>query len=70
MLYRKNVGPLERGARLLAGAVIVAVSLTQLGFTPLGLVLAASGVCGALTGLIGFCPACALVGRKPVEGPG
>ena len=70
MLYRKNVGPLERGARLLAGAVIVAVSLTQLGFTPLGLVLAASGVCTALTGLFGFCPACALVGRKPVEGPG
>ena len=67
MLYRKNVGPLERGARLLAGAVIVAVSLTQLGFTPLGLVLAANGLILGLTGLFGFCPACALAGRRPVE---
>ena len=23
----------------------------------------------ALTGLIGFCPACAMAGRKPLEGP-
>ena len=23
----------------------------------------------ALTGLFGFCPACAMVGRKPLDGP-
>ena len=69
MFYRKNVGPLERAARLLGGALIVACALTLAGLTPLGLVLAASGVMAALTGLIGFCPACAMAGRKPLEGP-
>ncbi|TWO70702.1 DUF2892 domain-containing protein [Caenimonas sedimenti] len=69
MLYRKNVSPLERAARLLGGALIVACALTQVGFTPLGLVLAASGVVTALTGLFGFCPACAMAGRRPLEEP-
>ncbi|MES2512221.1 MAG: DUF2892 domain-containing protein [Pseudomonadota bacterium] len=69
MFYRKNVGSRERWGRLLGGALIVACSLTQIGFNPLGLVLAVSGVFTALTGLIGFCPACAMAGRKPVEGP-
>ena len=68
MLYRKNVNVLERWARLLGGALIVACALTQLGMTPLGLVLAASGVFVALTGVLGFCPTCALAGRKPIEG--
>ena len=27
-----------------------------------------SGVLTALTGLIGFCPACAMAGRKSLEG--
>jgi hypothetical protein len=26
--------------------------------------LAAMGICVALTGLVGFCPACAIVGRQ------
>jgi len=68
MFYRKNVGPKEGWGRLLGGALIVACSLTLIGTTPLGLVLVASGVFTALTGLIGFCPACAMVGRKSVEG--
>ncbi len=37
--------------------------------TTLGLLLAGAGVFTALTGLVGFCPACALAGRKPLEGP-
>jgi hypothetical protein len=43
-------------------------SLTQIGLTLLGLVLAIGGVLTALTGLIGFCPACAMAGRKSIEG--
>ena len=35
----------------------------------LALVLAASGVFTALTGLFGFCPACAIAGRKALESP-
>lgn len=67
MLYRKNLGSKEGWARVATGALIVACSLTQIGTTPLGLVLAASGVFTALTGLFGYCPACAMAGRKPIE---
>ena len=69
MFYRKNMGSKEGRARVIGGALIAACSLTQIGLTPLGLVLAASGALTALTGLIGFCPACAMAGRKPLEGP-
>jgi len=44
-------------------------SLTQIDLTLLGLVLAISGVLTALTGLFGFCPACAMAGRKSLEDP-
>lgn len=67
MVYRKNVGSKESVARVLGGLLIVACSLTQIGTTPLGLVLAASGMVAVLTGLLGYCPACALAGRKPAE---
>jgi len=50
MFYRKNMGSKERWARVIGGALIVACSLAQIGLTPLGLVLAASGVFTALTG--------------------
>ncbi|MEP6791371.1 MAG: DUF2892 domain-containing protein [Ramlibacter sp.] len=66
MIYRKNVGAKEAWGRVLGGALIVACSLTQIGTTPLGLVLAASGVFTALTGLFGYCPACAMAGRKAI----
>jgi hypothetical protein len=67
MLYRKNMGAKERAARLLGGALIVGCALTLVGFTPLGLMLASTGVVAALTAVFGFCPACAMVGRRPVE---
>ena len=69
MLQRQNMGSKERWARVIGGALIVACALTQIGLTPLGWVLAKSGVFTALSGLIGFCPACAMAGRKPLEGP-
>ncbi len=69
MVYRKNMGSRESWARVVGGGLIVACALAQIGLTPLGLVLAASGLFTALTGLIGFCPACAMAGRKSLEGP-
>ena len=69
MLYRKNMGSRESWARVIAGALLVACSLTLVGPTLPGLALAASGVLAALTGLLGFCPACAIAGRKPLESP-
>ena len=68
-MYRKNVSTKESVARVVGGALIVACSLTQIGTTPLGWALAASGVVTALTGLFGYCPACAIAGRKPLDGP-
>lgn len=69
MFYRKNVGPWERATRAVGGGLMVACALFLLGTTPLGLLAAGAGVMMAVTGLFGFCPACAMVGRKPVEGP-
>jgi hypothetical protein len=68
MLYRKNVGSRESLVRVLAGALIVGCALARAGTTPLGLVLAGAGVVTALTGIVGWCPACALAGRGRTHG--
>ena len=67
MWYRKNVGAKEGVVRLLAGGLAAASALVLLGWTPLGLGLAAGGVSLALTGVFGYCPACAVVGRAPLK---
>ena len=64
MFYRKNVGPKERWVRAVSGALMAACGLVVLGVTPLGLLAVCAGVVTALTGLFGFCPACAMVGRR------
>lgn len=67
MFYRKNVGHKERIARLVAGCLMVLCGLVGLQASPLGLLVAVAGVVSTATGLFGFCPACAMVGRKPVD---
>lgn len=67
MLYRKNVGAAERAVRLVLAVAMVVGGLWGLGLTPLGLALAGGGAVMALTAFAGFCPACAMVGRRPVE---
>lgn len=67
MLYRKNTPPAERVLRVLFGALMIAAGPLWLGgWTVWTLLLAASGVVSVLTGWLGFCPACAMVGRKPL----
>ncbi|HEY4180093.1 MAG TPA: DUF2892 domain-containing protein [Kofleriaceae bacterium] len=61
--YVKNVPPAERALRVLVAAAVVVGALLWLA-SPWGPVVAAGGVGFALTGLLGFCPACAMVGRK------
>lgn len=67
MIYRRNLPGLERSLRTCGGVAIAAVSLGMFGLTPSGLVGAATGIFVVLTGVFGFCPACALLGRRPVE---
>jgi DUF2892 family protein len=61
-MFAANVPPLERLARLLLGLVAAACALC--GLAQPSLVAAALGLCLAATGLVGFCPACALAGRR------
>lgn len=67
MMYRKNVPNWERWLRVIAGLALIAY-----GFLGAPSVLVAGlAIVSALvvigTGFVGYCPACALVGRKPVH---
>jgi hypothetical protein len=61
--YVKNVPPVERWLRILVALAVVAYALVALGGLWRPLVAAGAGGF-ALTGLFGFCPACAMIGRK------
>lgn len=63
MWYVKNVPNGERVLRVLAGVGGVVGALVLLP-EPLAWVGAASAACLTMSGLLGFCPACAMVGRK------
>ena len=67
MIYTKNVPPVERTLRVLVGFALIALGLVGMKGTPLGYILAASGVVALLTGFVGFCPMCALAGRRIQE---
>jgi Protein of unknown function (DUF2892) len=62
-LYIKNVPDWERMLRLVAAAATVAVALALLQ-SPWSWLAAASAAGFGLTGLVGFCPMCAMVGRR------
>lgn len=64
MLYPKNLPAWERVLRVVAAVALIAVGLVGPLGTTLGWLVAASGAFVALTGFVGFCPACAMVGRK------
>jgi hypothetical protein len=64
MLYVKNIPGWERAIRLAMGVGLVAAAVFQFGPTPIGWGSGAMGVMAAVSGVLGFCPACAMVGRK------
>jgi hypothetical protein len=66
MFYRKNVGVVERVLRTLVGLSLMAGGFVIFGNTALAWVSVFSGVIAIGTGLLGFCPACAAVGRRPL----
>lgn len=70
MIYHKNVPTLERALRIAAGAgmILFAILGAQVfgALAPVaGFLLIASAAFMIVTGYIGWCPACWMVGRKP-----
>lgn len=63
MFYVKNVPTWERVLRVVAGLIAVAVGLQVVGGA-IGMLLAVSAAGIVASGLFGFCPACAMVGRR------
>lgn len=66
-MFRTNVAAFERPVRFLMGVGMAAYAF--FGFPEPSILFVALGICLALTGLIGFCPACAIAGRQPRSKP-
>jgi DUF2892 family protein len=67
MFYVKNLPLSERVLRIIAGMVLIILGMLYFhgGLHGLwGLLSAGSGAGAIATGFLGFCPACAMVGRK------
>lgn len=62
-LYTKNVPPFERVLRIVVALIAVGVAWFTLP-APWSYAAAAGAVGFSLTGFFGFCPACAMIGRK------
>ncbi|TWB04095.1 YgaP family membrane protein [Bradyrhizobium stylosanthis] len=59
--YRKNIGGLHQAVRLAAGIAVAIAAFVYLAGATAWLV-ALSGAGFALTGLVGYCPMCAMAG--------
>jgi hypothetical protein len=64
MFYRKNLPGWERAMRGIGGAMMIGYGLIGLSGTTPGYLLAGAGAVAIATGFFGFCPMCAMVGRK------
>jgi uncharacterized membrane protein YeiB len=70
MFYRKNLPGWERAVRSVGGVVMIAYGLLGMPVllsmpgTMAGYLIAGTGVIAILTGFFGFCPMCAMVGRR------
>ncbi|MDR0242944.1 MAG: DUF2892 domain-containing protein [Burkholderia sp.] len=63
MFYVKNVPGWERVVRVVMGAVVAVLALAMLkGVAGIAVAVMAAGI--VVSGLVGFCPACAMVGRR------
>jgi len=64
MFHVKNVPVWERVLRLVVGAAALVFVAMNWGTSSLSVAIGVTGAVLALTGLVGFCPMCAMVGRK------
>ena len=67
MQIRKNISPKERIVRVAGGIVMMLCGLIGLQATPLGWAIATAGLVSVATGLIRYCPACAIAGRNSAD---
>lgn len=68
MFYVKNVPNWERAIRLIMGVLALTYAAATWGGPAWAVGAGAVGAMMAMTGLIGFCPMCAMVGRKLDKG--
>lgn len=68
MFYAKNVPGWERAMRIMLGVACIGFGILNWGGSALAVAVFMTGAMLALTGLFGFCPACALIGRKIDKG--
>lgn len=68
MFYVKNVPGWERVLRIVMGVMALAIAAMNWSTSSLAVGAGIMGAMLALTGLVGFCPMCALVGRKLDKG--
>ncbi len=64
MLYTKNIPAWERSLRIMLGSACAVFAFMAWDESALVVGAALVGATLALTGLFGFCPACAMIGRK------
>ena len=64
MFYRKNLSTWEQGVRILVSLAVVAYAVYAYPGSLLGYALIAGALGFALTGVVGWCPMCAMVGRR------
>ncbi|MEP6565824.1 MAG: DUF2892 domain-containing protein [Mesorhizobium sp.] len=64
MLYEKNLPRWEQILRVVAAAVMITCGLIGLPGLAIGYLIAAAGVYTGVTGFLGYCPACAMAGRR------
>lgn len=64
MFYRKNLPGWERAMRTIAGVAMIGYGLSGMPGTMAGYLIAGTGAIAILTGSFGFCPMCAMVGRR------
>ena len=65
--FKRNVGTMQRVIRIVAGALLIGGGVLSFNGQAAGYALAAMGAMGLLTGLMGYCPACAMVGGKSAQ---
>lgn len=68
MFYVKNVPNWERIARIVIGLMALIFAWMNWGGSSMAVAAGVMGAVLSMTGLLGFCPMCAMVGRKLDKG--